>query len=104
MASVPVPIEPTANGDVQVNGTNGASTPNGSAYTPRTPQRTPSLSGLALTEYSAKPSPPSEERSTRRKNVVPDEFILPNGHPDVRSPFVNATTCHDLYMTVAFDC
>ncbi|KAB5584986.1 tryptophan synthase beta subunit-like PLP-dependent enzyme [Coniochaeta sp. 2T2.1] len=83
MSAVPLPVEPSANGSVMVNGTtNGTSTPNGSVYTPHTPQRTPSLSGLALTEYSAKPSPPSEERTARRKNVVPDEFLLPNGHPD----------------------
>lgn len=82
MASVPVPTEPTANGAV-VNGTSGTSTPSGSVYNPRTPQRTPSLSGLALTEYSAKPSPSPEERSARKKSIVPDEFILPNGHPDV---------------------
>lgn len=84
MTSVPLPIEPTANGTI-VNGTNGTtSPPNGSVSSPRTPQRTPSISGLALTEYSAKPSPPSEERGDRIKSIVPDEFLLPNGHPDVR--------------------
>lgn len=46
--------------------------------------RTPSLSGLSLTEYSANPSPPSERRQDRIKQIVPEEFILPNGHPDVR--------------------
>ncbi|KAI1806338.1 threonine dehydratase I [Daldinia bambusicola] len=40
--------------------------------------RTPSPSGLSLTEYSANPSPPSE----RRQKVIPQEFLLPNGHPD----------------------
>ncbi|KAI0839034.1 threonine dehydratase I [Hypoxylon sp. FL0890] len=44
--------------------------------------RTPSLSGLSLTEYSANPSPPSERRQDKIKGVVPEEFILPNGHPD----------------------
>ncbi|KAI1653093.1 threonine dehydratase I [Daldinia decipiens] len=41
--------------------------------------RTPSPSGLSLTEYSANPSPPSERR---QKDVIPQEFLLPNGHPD----------------------
>ncbi|KAI1475616.1 hypothetical protein K445DRAFT_315878 [Daldinia sp. EC12] len=41
--------------------------------------RTPSPSGLSLTEYSANPSPPSERR---QKEVIPQEFLLPNGHPD----------------------
>lgn len=56
---------------------------NGSANRPHTPQRTPSLSGLSLTEYSAKPSPPSECKNTRIRKSVPEEFLLPNGHPDV---------------------
>lgn len=55
--------------------------PNGTAARPHTP-RTPSLSGLSLTEYSANPSPPSEEKRSRLKNVIPPEFMLPNGHPD----------------------
>ncbi|RYP90814.1 hypothetical protein DL770_003075 [Monosporascus sp. CRB-9-2] len=45
--------------------------------------RQPSLSGLSLTEYSANPSPPSEDHQARIRNIVPEEFILPNGHPDV---------------------
>ncbi|RYP43106.1 hypothetical protein DL768_010094 [Monosporascus sp. mg162] len=44
--------------------------------------RQPSLSGLSLTEYSANPSPPSEDHQARIRNIVPEEFILPNGHPD----------------------
>jgi hypothetical protein len=86
MASTPLPEASKANGDV-VNGTNGTETPNGTSTTPRTPQRTPSLTSLALTEYSAKPSPPSEERSARINKIVPDEFLLPNGHPDVSGNF-----------------
>jgi hypothetical protein len=68
-------------------GLNGTRTPaaTAAATTPRphTP-RTPSLSGLSLTEYSANPSPPSEEKSRRASETVPEEFLLPNGHPDVR--------------------
>ncbi|KAI1500166.1 threonine dehydratase [Biscogniauxia marginata] len=45
--------------------------------------RTPSRSGLSLTEYSANPSPPpSEDNQARIRTIVPHEFILPNGHPD----------------------
>ncbi len=82
------PTEPAV--DVVANGVpNGAA--NGSANGSNTdtdtrprPPRTPSMSGLSLTEYSANPSPPSEAKRSRFKSVVPEEFILPNGHPDVR--------------------
>jgi threonine dehydratase len=51
--------------------------PNG-LTSPRTPKQT----GLALTEYTANPSPPNEP--ARDKNsVVPEAFLLPNGYPDV---------------------
>lgn len=39
--------------------------------------------GMALTEYSANPSPPSERRE-RLRGVVPDDLLLPDGYPDVR--------------------
>jgi threonine dehydratase len=45
--------------------------------------RTPSLNTLSLTEYSTNPSPPSESPRSKVKGVIPDEFILPNGYPDV---------------------
>lgn len=49
--------------------------------------RTPSLSGLSLTEYSANPTPLSETSSASRiAEIIPPEFILPNGHPDVGLP------------------
>lgn len=41
------------------------------------------LSGLPLTEYSVNPSPPEEDKKARIKKIVPDDFILPTGHPDV---------------------
>ena len=58
--------------------TNGASRP-----------VTPKTSGLALTEYTAAPTPPSE-RQVRFPGVppdwgIPESFLLPNGYPDVRS-------------------
>jgi threonine dehydratase len=83
MASRPLQEAFKANGDVVVNRENGASTPNGSSGTNGHIQRTPSVTTLSLTEYSAQPSPPSEERSSRINKIVPDEFLLPNGHPDV---------------------
>ncbi|CAJ2500152.1 Uu.00g030050.m01.CDS01 [Anthostomella pinea] len=67
---------------VMANGTpNGV---NGNGHTPRTP----SLTGLSLTEYSANPSPPSEDKQARIRSIVPEHFLLPNGHPDVRKPTV----------------
>lgn len=55
-----------------VNGTNGSDT------RPHTPTST-----MALTEYSANPSTPSEEKRARIKQIVPEEFLLPTGYPDV---------------------
>ncbi|KAL2416423.1 Threonine dehydratase, mitochondrial [Exophiala dermatitidis] len=53
--------------DPQVNGT--------------TTPSTPKPSGLALTEYTAMPTPPSE-RADIPVYDVPRDFLLPNGHPD----------------------
>jgi threonine dehydratase len=55
------------------NGTNGV-------FSPRTPKQT----GLALTEYTANPSPPSDDLKSKAQEAVPQAFILPNGTPDVR--------------------
>ncbi|KAF2747635.1 threonine dehydratase I [Sporormia fimetaria CBS 119925] len=62
MADYSRPVTP----DAQANG----------LITPRTPK------GLALTEYTANPSPPSESERTAANQLVPPEFLLPNGHPD----------------------
>ncbi|PVH97933.1 threonine dehydratase-like protein [Periconia macrospinosa] len=51
------------------NNSNGISSP-----------RTPKNTGLALTEYTANPSPPGETSS--RVKAVPEAFCLPNGYPD----------------------
>ncbi|KAI0473580.1 threonine dehydratase [Xylariaceae sp. FL0804] len=59
-----------ANGNKVVNGVNGHG------------RRTPSMSGLSLTEYSANPLPQAEDEQAKIKSIVPDEFLLPNGHPD----------------------
>lgn len=55
-----------------VNGTNGETRP-----------ETPT-GGMALTEYSANPSTPSEEKRARIRKIVPEEYLLPTGYPDVR--------------------
>lgn len=46
--------------------------------------RTPSLNALSLTEYSSNPSPPSAASpKSKIRSVIPGEFVLPNGYPDV---------------------
>ncbi|PQE13972.1 threonine dehydratase protein [Rutstroemia sp. NJR-2017a BBW] len=50
--------------------------------TPTDHSRTPSLTQLSLTEYTANPSPPCESPKSKVRSVVPAEFILPNGYPD----------------------
>lgn len=67
MATIPDYSRPTT----PENGTNGIITP-----------RTPKPTGLALTEYSANPSPPSQSPISRTNNVIPEAFLLPNGYPD----------------------
>lgn len=46
--------------------------------------RTPKQAGLSLTEYTANPSPPSEDQKSKAQNAIPEAFLLPNGYPDVR--------------------
>lgn len=66
---------PSSSGLPATNGT--AQAPNGHSR-PETP-----TGGMALTEYSANPSPPSEEKRARIREVVPEDLLLPNGYPDV---------------------
>ena len=55
---------------------------NGNGVTSR--PRTPHSNSLSLTEYSTNPSPPSESNGLSKvRGVVPQEFMLPNGYPDV---------------------
>jgi hypothetical protein len=75
-----------------VNGMNGAGT-NGSSGDGSSGNNT---NNFSLTEYSAMPSPPSEEPK-KAKAKVPEEFLLENGHPDVspaiRLEFPDACVC-----------
>jgi hypothetical protein len=71
----------------QINMMNGVEVdsddiPNGAGHTPRTP----SLNGFSLTEYTANPTPP-RSKSPQGSSVIPRDFRLPNGYPDVRYPF-----------------
>lgn len=67
---------------VKVNGFHGSNgSSNGTDEDSR--PRTPSLNTLSLTEYSTNPSPPSSTPKPNLRSVVPDDFMLPNGYPDV---------------------
>ncbi len=69
MASLEAAEPQPSNGTPKINGINGVNGAN-------------SVPSASLTEYSAWPSPPSEElRKTKTK--IPSDFLLPNGHPDV---------------------
>ncbi len=59
--------------------TNGTSDDQNGYSRPETP-----AGSMALTEYSVNPStPPSERAQARMKQLVPEEFLLPSGYPDV---------------------
>jgi threonine dehydratase len=56
--------------------------PNGT-HPPETPKK--HHAHLALTEYTAQPSPPcSTPREKTEHAGVPSEYLLPTGYPDVR--------------------
>lgn len=69
----PPALEAQTNGTA--NGVNGHST-----NRPET-----SAGSMALTEYTTNLSTPSAEKRANIKKVVPEEYLLPNGYPDVRS-------------------
>ena len=72
-----------------VNGVNGS-------QRPTTP---PTHPGMSLTEYSANPQTPSPEKRDRVRSVLPDDLLLPDGTPDVRTPthsFSSLTTSRKL--------
>ncbi|KAM4058693.1 pyridoxal-phosphate dependent enzyme [Hirsutella rhossiliensis] len=68
--------------------TNGAAAPDLDGHPrPQTPAGT-----MALTEYSANPSPPSGEKLARLRELVPDDLLLPNGYPDYLRMIASATS------------
>lgn len=78
MAPTAVPIDAVlANGDQANPAASSSGDPVVNGHTPRTP----SLSGLSLTEYTANPSPPCDSQAAIKK-LLPDEYLLPNGNPD----------------------
>ncbi|KAK8121713.1 hypothetical protein PG984_010383 [Apiospora sp. TS-2023a] len=86
--------------------TDGAVLTNGTTTTDQMPQtngtttnhvnghgRVPSMSGLALTEYSINPNSPT--RTASSAPLVPEDYLLPNGHPDyVR--LINTSRVYDV--------
>ena len=62
--------------------------------TPQTPKQ--QHAGLALTEYSAQPSPPSSTPKAEEAKV-PKEFLLPNGYPDV---CICSGILDDIFLTI----
>lgn len=42
-----------------------------------------SRTSMALTDYSVNPSSPSDHKRQQIRDLVPEDFLLPNGHPDV---------------------
>ena len=40
---------------------------------------------MALTEYTMNHSTPSAEKRAQINKIVPEEYLLPNGYPDVRA-------------------
>lgn len=69
---------------VKVNGVNSnnvSTKDNGENDRPRTPRL--NVNSLSLTEYSTNPSPPSSTPKPNARSVIPDDFKLPNGYPDV---------------------
>ena len=66
--------------------TNGNGSGSGSRPTSMHTANTPSLSGLSRTESMVNlASAEADERAARVRKLLPEEFILPNGHPDVCS-------------------
>ncbi|KAG5952281.1 hypothetical protein E4U53_001223 [Claviceps sorghi] len=47
---------------------------------------------MALTDYSINPSPPTEEKRMRTLKVVPEDLLLPDGHPDYLRMIASATS------------
>ena len=50
----------------------------------QTPTHTPSHSGLSRSESVVNLATAVDDKATSARKLLPEEFILPNGHPDVR--------------------
>ena len=68
-------LRPATNGTVNgdSNGVNGHDAPR-----PETP-----TGSMALTEYTMNISTPSAQKRANIRKIVPEEYLLPNGYPDV---------------------
>ncbi|CAG9936670.1 unnamed protein product [Clonostachys rosea f. rosea IK726] len=53
--------------------------------------RTPRTS-MALTDYSVNPSTPDDQKRQHIREIVPEDFLLPNGHPDYLRLIASATS------------
>ena len=84
---------PSVHGHAEING--GASETNGHRR-PETP-----AGRMALTDYSINPSPPSEQKKARLRQVVPADLLLPTGYPDVCIPRL-ASPKHFKIFTLEF--
>jgi len=58
---------------------------------------------FSLTEYSAMPTPPSEEDPQKTKLKIPEEFLLSDGTPDVRvnNGVTTSSQAHFLFEDVS---
>lgn len=98
---VPGPVTDTFDGDVDApNGLHAHDTANSSEsddphgvieinnrnnrrYGHGTHRSHNSRTSMALTDYSINPSTPSDQKRQRIRDMIPEDFLLPNGHPDV---------------------
>lgn len=56
----------------------GTQTPNGTSTPPVS-----KLDSLSLTEYATNPTPREGTPKSSVRSLVPNDFLLPNGYPDV---------------------
>jgi threonine dehydratase len=62
---------------------NGSSNGVNGEHRPSTPPTTSNNISFSLTEYSATPMTPPDEKREKLRKAVPEDFLLPNGYPDV---------------------
>ncbi|KJZ76139.1 Threonine dehydratase [Hirsutella minnesotensis 3608] len=67
-------------------------TANGTTDDADRPPRPPAPGTMALTEYSVNPSPPSDDKASRIREIVPKDLLLPNGYPDYLRMIASATS------------